>query len=158
MFVTPRVFLPIALVWKFVTPPVLLGITLIAVWRNYGRIGDIEFPKNARVEVSFPGSAPLQFSTDFPSEFYAMIDRTEIQGSLLHVISTRRVDHLRTVVQSFRPGGWDSKLEANYFYRKRLFDPAAVRGLLIDLQVLCEQIESLGQANDVPRTAATQPA
>lgn len=157
LVIPSQFFFPRALVWKFAAAPVLLGITLISVWRNYGRIGDVEFPKNARVEVSFPGSAPLQFSTDFPSEFHGMIERTEIQTSLLRLVSTRRVDHLRAVVQ-FRPSAWNSKLEANCFYRKRLLDPVVVEGLLTDLQVLCEQIESLGQANEVPHTAATQPA
>ncbi|HEV2183352.1 MAG TPA: hypothetical protein VGR39_06685 [Candidatus Acidoferrales bacterium] len=157
MLFIPSMFFPTAFVWKFVAPPVLLSITLISVLRNYGRIGDVEFPKNARVEVLFPGSAPLQFSTDFPPEFHAMINQAEIQTSLLHLVSTRRVDHLRAVVQ-FRPGAWNSKLEANCFYRKRLLDPVVVEGLLTDLQVLCEQIESLGQANEVPHTAATQPA
>ncbi|MHB8541657.1 MAG: hypothetical protein ACYDCD_12060 [Candidatus Acidiferrales bacterium] len=144
LLVMPSQFIfPPALVWKFAAAPVLLGITLISVWRNYGRIGDVEFPKSARLRASFPGSAPLQFSTDFPSEFRAMIDRTEIQSSLLHLIGTRRVDHLRAVAKLFPPDGWDGTLEANYFYRKGLLDPVVIDGLLIDLQVLCEKIESL---------------
>jgi hypothetical protein len=153
-------FIPRVVVLKFAAAPLLLGVVLLSVWLIYGKIGDIEFPKDARVQVSFPGSATLEFSTDFPSEFCSLIDRDEIQNSISHLIDTRRVDHLRSVVRSpiLSRDAWDSNLEANYFYRRRLLNRGVVRETLIDLLALCERIESSRQANESLRTAATQPA
>jgi len=157
LFVIPKVLIPHVLLWKFVAAPFLLCVTLLSVWRNYGRIGDVEFPKDTRVQVSFPGSAALVFSTDFSSEFRAMIDRTEIQDSISSLVVTRRVDHLRSIAQFSLPKGWDSKLEANCFYRRELLHRDAVRGMLTDLLTLCERIESLGKANETVDVTAPQP-
>ncbi len=153
-------FIPRVMVLKFVAVPMLLGVVLLSVWRNYGRIGDVEFPKDTRVQVSFPGSMPLEFSTDFPSEFLSMIDRNEVQSSILHLIGTCRVDHLRSVVRSPILSGdaWGSNLEANYFYRAKLLNRDGVRGTLSDLLALCEEIESAETANESLGTTATQPA
>ena len=153
----PKVLIPHVLLWKFVAAPFLLCVTLLSVWRSYGRIGDVEFPKDTRVQVSFPGSAALVFSTDFSSEFRAMIDRTEIQDSISSLVVTRRVDHLRSIGQFSLPKGWDSKLEANCFYRTELLHRDAVRGMLTDLLTLCERIESLGKANETVDVTAPQP-
>jgi len=153
----PKVLIPHVLLWKFVAAPFLLCVTLLSVWRSYGRIGDVEFPKNTRVQVSFPGSAALVFSTDFSTEFRAMIDRTEIQDSISSLVVTRRVDHLRSIGQFSLPKGWDSKLEANCFYRTELLHRDAVRGMLTDLLTLCERIESLGKANETVDVTAPQP-
>jgi hypothetical protein len=120
----PKVLIPHVLLWKFVAAPFLLCVTLLSVWRSYGRIGGVEFPKNTRVQVSFPGSAALVFSTDFSPEFRAMIDRSEIQDSISSLVVTRRVDHLRSIAQFSLPKGWDSKLEANCFYRTELLRDA----------------------------------
>jgi hypothetical protein len=158
LLLIPRPFFPTILVWKYAAAPILLGIALISVWQSYGRIGDIEFPKNAKVAVSFPGSGPLEFSTDFPPEFAAMIGRPEIQSSILQLLDVRRVDHLRAFAHFSRPGPWDSRLEANFFYRRRLLTPDSVHELLIDLSTLCERIESAGHANESPLTTAMQPA
>lgn len=157
LILIPREFLGPALVWRFAAAPVLVGIALISVWRNYGRIGDVEFPSSARMQVSFPGSAAFRFGTDFPSDFSAMIGRADIQTSLLRLMTIHRIDHLRAVAQ-FRPGEWDSRLEANFFYRSRLLDPAVVRQLLSNLLALCEQIETSGRMNDAVKTVVTQPA
>jgi hypothetical protein len=157
LFVIPKVLIPHVLLWKFVAAPFLLCVTLLSVWRNYGRIGDVEFSKDTRVQVSFPGSAALVFSTDFSSEFRAMIDRTEIQDSISSLVVTRRVDHLRSIAQFSLPKGWDSKLEANCFYRRELLHRDAVRGMLTDLLTLCERIESLGKANETVDVTAPQP-
>jgi len=157
LLVIPKDLIPHILLWKFVAAPFLLFVTLISGWRNYGRIGDVEFPKDTRVQVSFPGSAALAFSTDFSSEFRAMIDRTEIQDSILSLVVTRRVDHLRSIAQFSSPRGWDSKLEANCFYRTELLHRDGVREMLTDLLTLCERIESLGKANETVHDAAPQP-
>jgi hypothetical protein len=157
LLVFPKDLVPHVLLWKFVAAPFLLCVTLLSVWRNYGRIGDVEFPKDARVQVSSPGSAALAFSTDFPSEFRAMIARTEIHDSISSLVVTRQVDHLRSIAQFQLPKGWDSKLEANCFYRTELLHRDAVRGMLTDLLTLCERIESLGKANETVDVTAPQP-
>lgn len=157
LLLIPRDLIPRVLLWKFVSAPFLLWVTLLPVWRKYGRIGDVEFPKDTRVQVSFPGSAALAFSTDFSSEFLAMIDRPEIQDSISSLVVTRRVDHLRSIAQFSLPKGWDSKLEANCFYRAELLHRDAIHGMLTDLLNLCERIESLGKANETVDLAAPQP-
>ncbi len=43
LFVIPKVLIPHVLLWKFVAAPFLLCVTLLSVWRNYGRIGDCGF-------------------------------------------------------------------------------------------------------------------
>jgi len=157
VFMIPKVLIPHVLLWKFVAAPFFLCVTLLSVWRNYGRIGDVEFPKDTRVQVSFPGSAALAFSTDFSSEFHAMIDRAEIQDSISSLVVTRRVDHLRSIAQFSLPKGWDSKLEATCFCRTELLHRDVVRGMLTDLLTLCGHIESLVKANETVDVIAPQP-
>ena len=157
LLVIPKDLIPHILLWKFIAAPFLLFVTLLSVWRNYGRIGDVEFPKDTRAQVSFPGSGALAFSTDFPSEFRAMMDRPAIQDSISGLVVHRRVDHLRSIAQFSSPKGWDSKLEANCFYRTELLQREVVNGMLTDLLTFCERIESLGKANETVDVAAPQP-
>jgi hypothetical protein len=143
---------------KFAAVPLAASVVLLTVWKFRGKIGDVEFPKETRATVSFPRSESLVFSTDFPAEFHAIVDRADIQALIVRLVERHGVDHLRTIPIPFKFKPFDSKAEANFFYRGKLFDPAYVRDLLTDLLILCERIESPGQATEPASVAVTEPA
>jgi hypothetical protein len=91
-------FFPDVMVQRLAAPCLFLLLALVLAWRYYGRIGNVEFPKEIRFQASFPGSAPLLFSTDSPTKFHYLIGRADIQKSVLNLLVAERVDHLRSIV------------------------------------------------------------
>jgi len=152
-----RMLLGRATFLTFAAGPIVVVLALITVWKYRPKIGDVEFAKETRAKASFPGSESLVFSTDFPAEFHAMIARADVQEIVARLIKKRGVDHLRTIPIPFKFKPFDSKAEANFFYRRRLLDPAYVRDLVTDLLTLCERIESPGPTNELAEVATAQP-
>lgn len=131
-----------AMMWTF-----LSVFQLVQGVRNYRKFGKSEFYRHSTLPVSFPGSECLEFSSVSPATFGAVIERREIQDAVLRLVRSRQIDLLsvayvhRLGTSAFQIVG--NTIEANYYYRKQWLKPEHMQAVLLDLLVLCQDLEAV---------------